>query len=386
MLLPSSFPTYKQSTSPKQFYRRFLQHLQLIPDPHIWSILIPRFRTLLRQSSHSTTVKHVSQQSSPEEIPAEESSRAAYERAKQWKRERASKRAERELRRLRAAVACHPHALTRLIEEAYGQRGVIRHDLLKAISSPYSADPHFDPLPPPLQPLKPPPPAPSEAQPRARKEIPPCRVRAELRRSIERDWSMVKPPLLLSFTALDVQDTYMGSNGWDRRAVENLRLLSTHYDSSRTDQLDKLDLSSLQPHIRRLFPIKRVPRLREPSFAPPRPKATRQNPNIWGLPRRPDWRLLNRTYRRFWDGLVWVRPIVAGHQDRWIRCSYEETKNPPEVVLAGPDNQGLNTKRSSKKRDNTPRIEPDRWTEATEDDMKWLSCDQDASRRDGLQI
>ncbi|KAK6909267.1 hypothetical protein I203_103284 [Kwoniella mangroviensis CBS 8507] len=373
MLLPSSFPTLKRSTSPKQFYRRFLQHLQLLPDPHIWSILIPCFRKLLKQSSDGFTGDDATYKSASEMIPAEESSRAASERVKQWKRERALKRAERELQRLRAAVACHPHALTRLIEEAYGQRGVIRHDLLKVISSPYSVNPHFDPLPPPLQPLKPPPPAPSEAQPRARKAMPPCRVRAELRRSIERDWSMVKPPLLLSFTALDKQDIYMGSNGWDRRAVENLRLLSTGYDSSRTDQLNKLDFSSLQPHIRRLFPVKRVPRLREPSFAPPRPKATRQNPNIWGFARQLDWRLLSRTYRRFWDGLVWVRPIKVGHQDRWTKCSYEETKNPPEVVLAGPDKQGLKAKKSSKKRNNTPRIEPDRWTEATEDDMKFFN-------------
>lgn len=36
-----------------------------------------------------------------------------------------------ELNKLRAAVACHPHALARLLEESYGQRGNLRWQRLQ---------------------------------------------------------------------------------------------------------------------------------------------------------------------------------------------------------------------------------------------------------------
>lgn len=37
---------------------------------------------------------------------------------------------------MRAAVACHPHALTRLIEESYGVRGRVKWDLIKVTLPP----------------------------------------------------------------------------------------------------------------------------------------------------------------------------------------------------------------------------------------------------------
>ena len=37
----------------------------------------------------------------------------------------------KELNHLRAAVACHPHALARLLEEAYAQRGPMRYQLIQ---------------------------------------------------------------------------------------------------------------------------------------------------------------------------------------------------------------------------------------------------------------
>jgi len=35
------------SIAPKSLYRRYLRHLKLIPDPHIWSELVPTYRKLL---------------------------------------------------------------------------------------------------------------------------------------------------------------------------------------------------------------------------------------------------------------------------------------------------------------------------------------------------
>jgi hypothetical protein len=35
------------TATPTQLYRSYIQHLRLIPDPHLWSVLIPRFRSLL---------------------------------------------------------------------------------------------------------------------------------------------------------------------------------------------------------------------------------------------------------------------------------------------------------------------------------------------------
>lgn len=40
-----------------------------------------------------------------------------------------------ELFQLRAAVACHPHALIRLLEEAYAQRGPLRYKLIQVSCS-----------------------------------------------------------------------------------------------------------------------------------------------------------------------------------------------------------------------------------------------------------
>ncbi|WVW86307.1 hypothetical protein I302_108349 [Kwoniella bestiolae CBS 10118] len=384
MLLPSSFPPQPHTQTSKQLYRRFLQHLRLLPDPHIWSILIPRFKQLLKKSS----VARLDENDSPSVIPPAESSRAASERIRQWKREKVRKKAERELQRLRAAVACHPHALTRLIEESYGQRGVLRHELLGTISSPYSSKPSRDPLPPPLLPLRPAPPAPSEAQPRARKTMPPCRVRADLRRSMERDWALVKPPLSIQHSPIHGEKDIMGPSGWEGRGViANLRVLSG-FDTTfslHSNQMSKLDLTALSPHIRRLFPMKSQPSLREPPLSPPRPKATRQNPHMWGLPRRLDKRLLSRTYRRFWDGLVWVRPEGGTQQDKWTKCSYEETIEPHEGPMSVDIPTTSSSKKATKKGRGASRIEADRWSQATDDDVRWISLDLDGYKSDAVR-
>ncbi|WWC72157.1 uncharacterized protein I206_106117 [Kwoniella pini CBS 10737] len=326
MLLPSSFSQPAQAQSAKQLYRRYLQHIRLLPDPHIWSVLIPRFRQYLRKPYVGSIDPRDNDLLSTRKAHAE-SSLDAQRRVLRWKREKALKRAEKELQRLRAAVACHPHALTRLIEESYGQRGRLRQEVLRSISERCGVKAYEDPLPPLLQPLKPAPAPLSEAQPRARANMPPCRIRTGLRRTIQRDWSMIKPPIpfLLPVT-MESRITLLNSGSSDA-LVENLARLCNLGDLSSSAPVDMatLDLSSLPPKIQRIFPLKSIPVLRESPLYPPRPKSTRQNPNIWSLPRRLDARLLRRTYQRFWNGLVWVRPVTLSQPEmQWKQCSFEE--------------------------------------------------------------
>ncbi|WVF67240.1 hypothetical protein IAT40_001988 [Kwoniella sp. CBS 6097] len=417
-LLPSSFPLPKSAPSfshpsRKELYRSYLQHLRLIPDPHIWSVLIPRFRKLIRYTDTATNTNtnddgsltalkrkregpHAHAHAHAHASAHAESSKAAEARAKvrAWRQEKALKQAQKELRRLRAAVASHPHALARLLEETYGQRGVTRWDLLRTISSPYSVDPPSGSLPPPLHPLRPPAKAPKESQPRARKYVPASTIRKEAGRAIERDWAMIKPPIVLpvqptrqlapriSFdptasqrgnSASKTEDNPPGKgdgngNGNGNGVIHNLRLLAgldiphnSNFDpGSSTSEIFTITqqplalqlirkslnldpLSNLPLQISLVFPHKLSPTLREPPLLPPRPKAVRQNPTTWSLPRRLDVRLLRRCYKRLWDGLVWVRPVtlppsdlalngsssVAGGdrpEERWKKCSYEEMK------------------------------------------------------------
>ena len=42
--LLSNAPPALPSQSRAQLYRSYLQHIRLLPDPHLWSVLIPQFR------------------------------------------------------------------------------------------------------------------------------------------------------------------------------------------------------------------------------------------------------------------------------------------------------------------------------------------------------
>ncbi|WVQ94839.1 hypothetical protein IAU59_001922 [Kwoniella sp. CBS 9459] len=417
MLLPSSFPkatsTPLLTSRPRDLYRSYLQHLRLIPDPHIWSVLLPRFKRLIllhssldsghaqasssgRGSGYDSHGTGVDDDDGPlpalggstyeTPYPHAESSKNAKTRASvlSWRREKALKKAHKELRRLRAAVACHPHALKRLLEEAYGQSGVARWDLLRSISSPYDTSPPTDPLPPPLHPLRPPPKADKESQPRARKHTPTSTTRKEAERSLVRDWELVKPPIALPLLKSQPvhlplrEDEKAGASvaslgrmsSESDRMISNLRLLAgldrpghpsldlnldpRSKPPSPTiasqppnlitirESLDLAPLAALPTLTSLLFPRKLSPTLREPPLDPPRPKAVRQNPTTWSLPRRLDDRLLRRVYKRLWDSLVWVRPVTrtpspssyAGKaieafeavEERWKKCSHDEMK------------------------------------------------------------
>ncbi|WVR09568.1 hypothetical protein IAU60_006637 [Kwoniella sp. DSM 27419] len=404
MLLPSSFPIIVPPLAVKQAYRSYLQHLRLLPDPHVWSILLPRYRKLLASaqrgvildtSSHDTQGVDNVTLPAPESVPHAETSQAAQRRVREWRAAKAAKKARESLRRLRAAVACHPHALARLLEETYGQRGVIRWELLQSISNTYESKLSVSPLPPPLHPLRPSPAPPKESQPRARKHVPASTIRRELERSIERDWAMTTPPIVLPRPREARAGSPCPATGWESLPlVANLRLLAGIDDAPSGDGSSgsqPIDLTALPRHIRRIFPNKLIPTLREPPLPPPRPKATRQNPTTWSLPRRLSPRLLRRTYQRLWDKLVWVRPIPAPAsaddqiaEEGWKKCSYDEMKayERGESVDASSGEERPVSRKKPSKRERAKLAESDqssrevkaayKWSVATEEDRRML--------------
>ncbi|OCF34189.1 hypothetical protein I316_04139 [Kwoniella heveanensis BCC8398] len=512
MLLPSSFPKSASSIprSRRDLYRSYLQHLRLLPDPHVWSVLIPRFQKLLFRHGHVTLdrddrhhVAHTNNRRVDNVIqdgaPHAESSKAAEARASAtanarartrgeilvWRHQKALKQAGKELRRLRAAVACHPHALARLLEETYGQRGVLRWDKLRSISSLYDnrIPTKGDVLPPPLQPLRPPPKAPKESQPRARKHVPASAIRKEAERAIERDWTMIRPPVSLPAQMEMRNDEEVNREGKDsinfigaseggpesesgsrrmheKGVIYNLRLLAglelpralntaldsntdseAHFDTrirshptplpyppeahiaqrpptlrAIRQSLDLSPLSSLSPSISLIFPRGRPssppPTLREPPLLPPKPKAVRQNPTTWSLPRRLDDRLLRRCYKRLWDSLDWVRPVTplpsppdssnvaaatSARSDRsierWKKCSYEEMRAYEQGQLdhSGTDDyddarkekeqgKGKNRGKLSKKRKAKDAAASEVTLDGVKDDGTWSIVSEDERR------
>jgi hypothetical protein len=118
--------------TPRELYRSFYRHLRHLPDPHVWSILQPRFRHLLERSSRQRSVS-LQREGDKDGHPflvvasndeAESSARGALRAA------RARKNVEDELRKLQMAVSCYPHALRRLLAECYGRTGNVRWELI----------------------------------------------------------------------------------------------------------------------------------------------------------------------------------------------------------------------------------------------------------------
>lgn len=132
----------ERQLSRKAMYRKYIQNLRLLPDPHVWRVFLPQMRALCQ--------KLLPEGVKPPDPPADDEER---KKRKIWvertERERvlrkatdvgqlngqcARPKADRErqlLNELRAAVAVHPHALSRLVEEAYGLRGRQRYDRLQ---------------------------------------------------------------------------------------------------------------------------------------------------------------------------------------------------------------------------------------------------------------
>ncbi|KAK4685888.1 hypothetical protein P7C73_g4253, partial [Tremellales sp. Uapishka_1] len=269
--------------SPRNLYRSFLQHLRHLPDPHVWFTLQPRFRDLV---------------SAPKSLPSDE-------RLFQLRAERKLKRARKEYNKLRAAVSSHTHALERLLDEAYGQRGAVRWELINSVIATSPPTGHRA-LPGPLEPLRPLPLPPPTPNPRARTRIPASTTRRLEKRRIDREWKEVKVPLVFSCGP--------AKTGWEGKSVvENLRTLAGLEHGER-----EVSTIHLEPHIRKLFPKRTYTLL--PQYPTPPPRATRTNPTMWSDPKSLTPRLLRRAYKRLWDRLAWV----YWKDGRWRKCGWEE--------------------------------------------------------------
>lgn len=302
------------TTAPRQLYRQYLKNLQYLPDPHVWSVLVPEFKTYLRESK--------------------------------------DKHASKALRQLRAAVACHPHALVRVLRYSYGQGGSVRWHLIKNItlSSHYdpavwSEPPRFpprtlQPVPPALRPLlnlKRPQPAPTRAR-----TVKPAKVlEREKRRAWELEWDCIGavPLVIVKGSA---------KTGWEGKGVpESLRVLAGlegggfeipmprrqrgDAPPTRNEPVDTRSLQTfenLPASLRAVYPKRRRKGPPPDRYPRPRPAHTRENPKTWRPPTVITPRLLTRVYKRLWDELGWVRQTNAGQwiADTWEECRWWEKK------------------------------------------------------------
>ncbi|EIW71918.1 hypothetical protein TREMEDRAFT_58053 [Tremella mesenterica DSM 1558] len=379
-------------------YRSFLQHLQLLPDPHIWWVLVPRYRSLLQSAS-------------PERKG--ESSSHPLTTCSTSKESKKLRLARKELRQLKAAVSCHPHALTRLLEDVYGQREKGRFLLLNNVRRSWLYHhPNYPPstIPPPLIPLLPPPAEIPVPTARARTAIPQTAIRKAEKRRLKRDWEQVKVPLVLppmgssyqpqsisaspssspplslsqltlpSLTApsheiinvlpdfnAESKETSSGGvgTGWENRNIpESLYLLASPPSTSRFSPRSLPTFQNLildYPHLARIFPKTR--KRRKVKCPLPRPGETRQNPRTWSRPIELSDRLLKRTYGRIWEKTVWVKPtwsvqksgrdpgvlndgrereeqIGKEMEEKWVECGWEDVRSLLSLSSRGLEGNG----------------------------------------------
>ncbi|GMK55805.1 hypothetical protein CspeluHIS016_0208610 [Cutaneotrichosporon spelunceum] len=367
--------------TPRATYRAVLHCLRRIRDPHVWLIATIRFRSLIKEANQPLPT-HLKDGSPELEVCMEQ-------------RARARKHLKKELTEVRAATACHPHALVRLIEECYGVRGRVKWELIKnvTLSSPLSAkewpqavlDKHpnpetryppmqLQPLPPCLRPLakrRPDPPS----IPRARTVDPPAAVRREMRKRWEWAWDNVSVPIVLPAN----EDG--AATGWEGKGVIETMRAMAGVDSSpfpptpprragrpaQTGRQHPLpSFENLPNSLKAAFPRRPPSSYRSLSyFPPPRAAITRQNPRTWKYQRKMTARLIRRAYKSVWERLDWVSKVpfrknsaglVVGGWQRsdWTMVSTGHSgSGPPEWREAG-----------------------SRWSEATEDELKWLTEDE----------
>jgi hypothetical protein len=176
----------------RELYRAYLRNLRYIPDPHVWAQLVPRYKRLLRglrvplpaipavgsegarsglhdagdfnekgkgratelDDTCQSQVGAVGKETNIAEL-WEDYARARELRFRDIRKAKTVSRAapgsilalgapldlpnahnstltdNQDLRQVRQAAAVHPHALLRLLDQAYGQRGKIRWELMK---------------------------------------------------------------------------------------------------------------------------------------------------------------------------------------------------------------------------------------------------------------
>lgn len=209
-------------------------------------------------------------------------------------------------------------------------------------------------LPDPLLPLAPPVVTAPATSPRARKSMPDTARRKASLREYQRNWGGVEVPL-----------TLLGSGpktGWeDLGVVDSLRVLAGLDPINTSRQRNALSTFNIMPaKLQRIFPVKLRPSS-VPQYAPPPPRATRQNPRKWSNPHTLTPRMLRRTYRRLWDRLPWVtQSAVTGE---WASCSYEAMLDPSRHSVKA----GKKAKKVSVSLPVTPQ-----WPQGDHVDKSWL--------------
>lgn len=298
------------SVSPRQLYRQYLRNLQYVPDPHVWSVLVPEFRSFLKEGK--------------------------------------AKHASKAMRHLRAAVACYPHALTRLLKYSYGQGGSVRWGLVKnlTLSSafPKAVWPHAPRFPPQtLQPV-PAPLAPcfkvrpADTPPVRARTVPPRKaLQRQARDAWQRAWDSI------GAVPLTMPPGSGCRTGWEGRGVaESLHELAgvarplnqvpmprRQRGDAPPEVIYRVDTRTLPTFNNLPGSLKAVyPRQRREGHPPdryprPRPAHTRANPKTWRPPTVISTRLLTRMYRRIWDELKWVRKTKDG---AWVLGQWEECR------------------------------------------------------------
>ncbi|CAK9781454.1 hypothetical protein CC85DRAFT_282726 [Cutaneotrichosporon oleaginosum] len=367
--------------TPRATYRTLLHCLRFIRDPHIWLIASIRFRTLLHEANKQLPA-HLKDGSPELEVCKEQ-------------RERAWKHLKTELNEVRAASACHPHALTRLIEECYGVRGRVKWELIKnvTLSTPLKRnewpqavldkvpDPEtryppmtLQPLPPCLRPLSKKRPD-EQPVPRARTILPPAAVRRVARKDWEWAWANVSVPVVFP------ENEDGAATGWEGKGViETMRQLAglesppaaptpprrAGVVTLRGPRDPPPSFQNLPNSLQAAFP-RRSPRSYRPlpPFPPPRASLTRSNPQTWKYPRKLTARLIRRVYKSVWDRLDWVAKVPLRKNSAGVVIGGWQ-RSDSETVLTGSSRGGPAEWRDASSR----------WVEAGEADLKWLTEDE----------
>lgn len=206
-------------------------------------------------------------------------------------------------------------------------RADVAQNVMTSSNPPLSTQSRPD-LPGVLKPLAPPVPGEVYLSPRARTTIPDTARRKALKDTWTRDWTGVQVPIVI--TGSGTPET-----GWEGKGViESLRIMAqleptpTTHPGERLARLPSFD--HLPIRIQRIYPLKLKPSP-VPQYAPPPPRATRQNPKTWSNPRTLNGRKLRRAYQRLWTSLPWVTPVNRENENesgQWRTCTYEEMVDP----------------------------------------------------------
>ena len=193
------------------------------------------------------------------------------------------------------------------------------------------------------------------------------------------------------------------SNGWEDKGivdglrafagVGNLLMHGRHYDVPQPRRLKQTaDLPNaesrvilpgpehlptyhaLSPVLRRIFPIKLKPTLREPPYPRPARHETKSEKLLWDHPVPLTKRVIRVAYECVWNRMEWVRPVSHDNLNDWVKCSFAEMK-------AWEAGQEIDTSTRSKKgASDTGPERPHKWGVPTRAEDKWVDAMENAER------